>query len=277
MKRLLFTILCIVLGSEVVIADVVPNREVVVLVHGLARSSRSMKPMEKALTAAGYTVYSMKYPSTEKTVQELADEYLAPLVLQCQAAKPVKIHFVAHSLGNIVLRYYFSVHKLENTGRIVMLGPPNRGSEVVDRLGRFTLFKWINGPAGQQLGTFTNSLPNRLPLPPAEVGVIAGTRSINLFLSMLIPGPDDGKVSVERAKIKGMKDFVTVAASHPFLMRNREVIDLTLSFLQDGHFETRKSNKGSDTYFLKAADGLWKTVSIGVLCVKEKIRDLFLE
>ena len=217
------------------------------LVHGLARSSRSMKPMEKALAAAGYTVYSVKYPSTRKTVRELSDEHLAPLIEQCQAAKPAKIHFVAHSLGNVVLRYYFSTNTLENTGRIVMLGPPNRGSEVVDKLGGFTLFRWINGPAGLQLGTSTNSLPNSLPLPPAEVGVIAGTRSINLFLSMLIPGPDDGKVSVERAKMNGIKDFVTVAASHPFLMRNRAVIDLTLSFLRDGKFKTGESRKVSET------------------------------
>jgi len=247
MKQFLYSLACVLPGSSSVPADVVPGREVVVLVHGLARSSRSMRPMEKVLAAAGYTVYSVKYPSTRKTVQELADEYLAPLIVQCQAAKPVKIHFVAHSLGNIVLRYYFATNTLENTGRIVMLVPPNRGSEVVDRLGGFTLFKWINGPAGLQLGTSADSLPNSLPLPPAEVGVIAGTRSINLFLSMLIPGPDDGKVSVERTKIKGMKDFVTVAASHPFLMRNRAVIDLTLSFLRDGHFKTPPSIPGGLT------------------------------
>ena len=201
-----------------------------------------MNRMEKALTAAGYTVYSLRYPSTQKTVQRIADEDLAPLLVRCQATAPAKIHFVAHSLGNIVLRQYLATHPMENAGRIVMLGPPNQGSEVVDKIGRLTLFKWINGPAGQQLGTASNSLPNRLPVPPAEVGVIAGTRSINWILSAMIPGPDDGKVSVERTKLAGMKDFATVHAAHPFLMQNPKVINMTLSFLRDGSFGTA-SNK----------------------------------
>src|ERR1035437_545512 len=99
-----------------------------------------------------------------------------------------------------------------------MLAPPNQGSEVVDKLGRLSLFRWINGPAGQQLGTSGNSLPNQLPVPPVEVGVIAGTRSINWFLSALIPGPDDGKVSVERTKLAGMADFAAVDTTHTFIM-----------------------------------------------------------
>ena len=214
------------------------DQEVVVLLHGLARSSRSMLKMEKALTSAGYVVFSLDYPSTKKTVEQIAAEDLAPLLERCQALKPRKIHFVAHSLGNIVLRQYFSNHTMNNAGRIVMLGPPNQGSEVVDKLGHFTLFDWINGPAGQQLGTASNSLPNQLPVPPVEVGVIAGTVSINWFLSALIPGPDDGKVAVERTKLAGMEDFAKVSTAHPFLMQNQKVIDLTLAFLKSGHFES---------------------------------------
>jgi triacylglycerol lipase len=210
--------------------------EIVVLLHGLARTSRSMAHIEQALIAAGYAVASLQYPSRQKTVQQIADEDLAPLILKCQTNRPVRIHFVAHSLGNIILRQYFTNHTLTNAGRIVMLGPPNQGSEVVDKLGRFTLFDWVNGPAGQQLGTSSNSLPSRLPAPPVEVGVIAGTRSINWLLSALIPGRDDGKVSVERAKLSGMADFAEVAIAHPFLMRHPKAIELTLSFLKNGSF-----------------------------------------
>lgn len=218
------------------------GKEMVVLLHGLARTRHSMSRMERALTAAGYTVCSMPYASTEKTVKQMVDEDLIPFLAQCQALKPVKIHFVTHSLGGIMLRQFFAEHTLDNAGRIVMLGPPNQGSEVVDKLGRFTLFRWINGPAGQQLGTSCHDLPCQLPIPPVEVGVIAGTRSINGILSCLIPGRDDGKVSVERAKLAGMADFVTVPVAHPFLMRNRKVINLTLFFLQNGFFDTRTSH-----------------------------------
>jgi pimeloyl-ACP methyl ester carboxylesterase len=212
------------------------TRETVVLLHGLARTERCMKPMSKALTAAGYTVYILNYPTTEKNIKRLTDEHLAPLLERCQMEKPRKIHFVAHSLGNIVLRQYFATRKLENAGRIVMLGPPNQGSEVVDRLGGLAVFDWINGPAGQQLGTGAASMPRVLPPPPLETGVIAGTHSINWILSCLIPGPDDGKVALEHTKFEGMRDFIAVPVSHPFLMSNRKTIRLTLYFLEHGRF-----------------------------------------
>jgi triacylglycerol lipase len=219
-------------------------RETVVLLHGMARTERCMKPMSKALTAAGYSVTILKYPTTEKNIRQLTDEHLAPLLERCQLEKPLKIHFVAHSLGNIVLRQYFATRRLENAGRIVMLGPPNQGSEVVDRLGRFAPFDWINGPAGQQLGTGAASMPRKLPPPPLETGVIAGTHSINWILSCLIPGPDDGKVAVERTKFEGMRDFISVPVSHPFLMSNRKTIQLTLYFLEHGRFPAAPTPSG---------------------------------
>jgi hypothetical protein len=131
-----------------------------------------------------------------------------------------------------------------------MLGPPNQGSEVVDRLGHWAIFGWINGPAGRQWGTSSNSLPLRLPAPPVDFGVIAGTRSINWILSCMIPGPDDGKVSVARTKLEGMHGFVTVSTAHPFLMGNREVIRLTRSFLHDGHWGMgeRVPDRGGDSH-----------------------------
>lgn len=217
--------------------------EVVILLHGLARSHHSMSRMETALQAAGYRVISMDYPSTQKTVQQIAENEWIAMLQQAQALHPAKIHFVAHSMGNIILRQYFAHHTLTNAGRMVMLGPPNQGSEVVDKLGALTLFEWINGPAGRQLGTASNALPNLLPIPPVEVGVIAGTLSINWFLSCLIPGPDDGKVAVERTRLAGMEDFAKVAEAHPFLMQNPQVIDMTLHFIKTGRFAPEKSKK----------------------------------
>ena len=211
--------------------------ETVILLHGLARSARSMRHMRKALEEAGYRVYNLAYPTTEKTVKQLSDEHLAPLIVRCRFANPPRIHFVAHSLGNIVLRQYFQDHQLANAGRLVMLGPPNQGSEVVDKLGDFALFGWINGPAGQQLGTGTNALPAKLPPPPLETGVIAGRRSINWILSSLIPGPDDGKVAIKHTQFKGMDDFIIIPTSHPFLMRDPEAIGLTMHFLKHGRFK----------------------------------------
>jgi triacylglycerol lipase len=106
----------------------------------------------------------------------------------------------------------------------------------VDKLGGWPIFKWINGVAGNELGTGSNSVPNQLGPATFPVGIIAGDRSINWINSLLIPGPDDGKVSVQRAKLAGMSDFIVLHTAHPFIMRNREVIRQTIHFLRNGKF-----------------------------------------
>ena len=108
---------------------------------------------------------------------------------------------------------------------------------MVDKLGGWPIFKWINGPAGNELGTDSNSVPNQLGPANFPVGIIAGDRSINWINSLLIHGPDDGKVSVQRAKLAGMSDFIVLHTTHPFIMRNHEVISQTIQFLKTGRFE----------------------------------------
>ncbi len=135
------------------------------------------------------------------------------------------------------MRSYLARHAVPELGRVVMLGPQNRGSEVVDWLDGWAVFGWINGPAGRELGTAADSVPNRLGSAPSGVGVIAGDRSINWINSLMIPGPDDGKVSIERTKLAGMADHLVVHASHPFLMRNPTVIRQTIHFLRQGKFD----------------------------------------
>ena len=147
-----------------------------------------------------------------------------------------KVHFVTHSLGGILVRDYFSHHSDARLGRVVMLGPPNQGSEVVDHLKEWRMFQWLNGPVGAELGTDAASVPRKLGPVTFELGVIAGDRSINWINSLMIPGPDDGKVSVEKSKVEGMKDHLVVHTAHPFIMRNREVIEATLRFLKNGRF-----------------------------------------
>ena len=144
---------------------------------------------------------------------------------------------MTHSLGGILVRSYLARHEISNLGRVMMLGPPNQGSEVVDKLGSWWLFQKLNGPAGNELGTGPDSTPNKLGAANFCLGIIAGDRSINWINSLLIPGPDDGKVSVERTKLAGMTDHIVIHATHPFLMRNRSVINQTIYFLENGAFE----------------------------------------
>lgn len=212
-------------------------QEEVILLHGLCRTSRSMMKMERALTKAGCKVRNVDYPSRTATVQKLADDAIGKAVSDCQKDGATKIDFVTHSLGGILVRSYLARNTIPNLGRVVMLAPPNQGSEVVDKLGWLFLFKWLNGPAGSELGTDKNSVPNKLGPANFPVGIIAGDRSINWINSLLIPGSDDGKVSVEKTKLAGMSDFIVIHATHPFIMKNREAIRQTIQFLRTGHFD----------------------------------------
>ena len=118
-----------------------------------------------------------------------------------------------------------------------MLAPPNRGSQVVDRIGHWSAFRAVNGPAGRQLGTGPGGLPASLGPVTFPLGVIAGDRSINWINSSMIPGRDDGKVSVEATRVGGMAAHAVVHRTHPMIMRGGDTIALTLRFLETGGFD----------------------------------------
>ena len=238
--RLPIWLICTLMAILPLPTQASPAKTQVILLHGLCRSSRSMEPMARELTRAGYQVWNVDYPSRTASIEQLAESAVGPAVARCESSG-AKINFVTHSLGGILVREYLAHHSIPNLGRVVMLGPPNQGSEVVDKLGGWWLFKKINGPAGNELGTDKNSVPNRLGPANFCAGVIAGNRSINWINSLLIPGPDDGKVSVERTKLAGMADWIEIPATHPFIMRNKIAIAQTIAFLQTGRFNHHQS------------------------------------
>ena len=210
--------------------------ECVLLLHGLARTSDSMTGMQKTLKSEGFETHNINYPSRSEPIETLAQDAITPIVSQCENRT---VHFVTHSMGGILVREYLAGLGDQNPpaftiGRVVMLGPPNQGSEVVDTIGKFKAFEWINGPAGLQLGT--TGKPVALGAVNFELGVIAGNRSFNPILSNVLPGPDDGKVSVERTHVEGEKEHMVLPVTHTFMMNNKSVQRAVVSFLKRGSF-----------------------------------------
>ena len=248
MKRQMWTIACTLAVCTALLAGCATaprthvvtgpeSRECVVLLHGLNRSWRAMRPMAEALQTAGYTTANVDYPSQLGTVEEIAPLAVRTGLSECRATGAQQIHFVTHSIGGILLRFENEREPIVELGRVVMLGPPNQGSEIVDRTRNWPGVETISGAAGMQLGTTgADSIPSRLGPVDFELGVIAGTGTINLLASAMLPNPDDGKVSVAATRVDGMDDFLLVGNSHRYITRSAVVRRNVVSFLKNGHF-----------------------------------------
>ena len=221
------------------VVTVTESRDCVVLLHGLNRSWRAMRPMADALQSSGFTTANVDYPSQAGPIETIAPLAVGTGLSECRAAKAERIHFVTHSIGGILLRFENEREPITDLGRVVMLGPPNQGSELVDKTRNWPGAETISGAAGLQLGTTgVDSVPSKLGPVDFELGVIAGTGTINILASAMLPNPDDGKVSVAATRVDGMSDFLVVGNSHRYITRSDVVLRNVVSFLRDGHFIT---------------------------------------
>lgn len=212
------------------------STDCVVLLHGLNRSWRTMGKLAESLQQDGFSTANVDYPSTTETVEVLAPKVVNEGLRQCRQTGATRIHFVTHSLGGILLRYAHSQDPIPDLGRVVMLGPPNQGSEVIDKTRNWPGVTMISGVAGLQLGTDEDSIPSQLGPVDFELGVIAGTGTTNPMMSAMLPDEDDGKVTVARTRVEGMDDFRIVENSHFGMMKSDDVIAHTIQFLRTGRF-----------------------------------------
>lgn len=205
----------------------------VALLHGLGRSSASLFLLEARLRRAGFATVNRSYPSRARSFDDLAAAAPAALFDEAES-RPV--HFVTHSLGGLLVRAWVAAGPRPGLGRVVMLGPPHQGSVLIDRLRRVPGFEAVVGPAGLALG------PDGAPATiddvagRAEIGVIAGDRSLNPIFSALIGEPNDGKVAVSATKFEGMTDHIVLPVSHSFMMNSPAVARRTIDFLRRGRF-----------------------------------------
>lgn len=214
-------------------AEVEMQQECVILLHGLARSSRSMKKLQTVLEKR-YWVVNQPYDSRKYPIEELAEKAISTALAEC--GERTKVHFVTHSLGGILLRQYLHHKQIHRLGKTIMLGPPNQGSELADKVAQSYLVSYFNGPAGSQLGTDPHSLPNKLGAVNFALGVIAGSKNYQPDFASVFPGAHDGKVSVARSKVDGMTDHLILPVGHTFMMNDKTVIQQVCHFLLHGKF-----------------------------------------
>jgi pimeloyl-ACP methyl ester carboxylesterase len=219
-----------------------PSAGCVVLLHGMARTSASMERMRESLADSGYLVANIAYPSRDYPLEKLAPMAVGGGIGLCrELGYQGRVHFVTHSLGGILVRYYFATNPADEVGRVVMLAPPNQGSNAADAMRGVPGFDWLNGPAGRQLGKGDESVPLRLGTPQFEFAVVAGNPSIDPITSSVLENPDDGKVSVDDTRLEGMKDFRVMPVSHAYIMQDDDVIELVRAFLASGRFPELRS------------------------------------
>ena len=214
------------------------RKEIVILLHGILRSKTDMLGLDAYLKKHNYECINILYPSRKKTLEDLTEFVKDKIETHENYATNKTINFVTHSMGSLIARYFIAIHKPKNLGKVVMLGPPNTGSEFANFLNDnkllSPLFKNIFGPASQQLTTDYKHIDDDITYP---LGIIAGNASINPLAPWVLEGEHDGIVPVERTKIDGMTDHIVMKSTHSLMMFNPKVMEQVQHFLKHEKFK----------------------------------------
>lgn len=144
---------------------------------------------------------------------------------------------MTHSLGGLLVRQYLSNNVIEGLHRVVMMGPPNQGSQLADYVSALRLPRWLQPAAVVELGTGGEAITRQLKPVDFELGVIAGNSNGILRWPGAPEEASDGVVTVKETQIAGMVDFIELRTTHTFIMWNPEVQAQVLHFLEQGRFD----------------------------------------
>jgi pimeloyl-ACP methyl ester carboxylesterase len=200
-----------------------PVREDVILLHGLGRTWRSMRPVARALRRAGFATHCIGYPSLRHRLPVLAgmvEQRIARALADPGGSAGVRPpHFVGHSLGCLLIRYLLAHRPSLRGGRVVLLTPPNQGARAADFFAPYA--SWL-----------------LRPLPDLSVGggVAAGLALPAGVEVGLIAGGTDRTVKLHETRLDGACDSAVVPCGHSFIMMRRDAQDLTVRFLKTGRF-----------------------------------------
>ena len=211
-----------------------------VLIHGLYKFPFAMSQITKALDQAGYCVVNFEYESRRYSIDEVATSFLPQFIKKYCTDPKKKINFITYSVGGLVLRRFLEKDKLFKLGRVVMIAPPNHGSELATFLKKYLnfIYKFVCGQIGQQLGTDKNDYINKILKQNVnfDLGIIAGRGALSPFSYFMIDGIHDGMILVESTELQGMKDHIIIPASHSFILFFRFTAKKVLDFLKNGNF-----------------------------------------
>ncbi len=209
----------------------------VIVLHGLGEGRRSMRPLVEYLRKnIDATVLSFGYASTSSGIDDHG-RALAAVIKGLPAADSVS--FVGHSMGNLVVRRWMGLaeqQELARVRRMVMLGPPNQGSELARMVAKIGVLAALSHGAARELVLDWNRISQDLVVPPCPFGIVAGGKGDDQGYSSLLAGDDDAVVRVEETRLAGSHDFLLLPVHHAAMMKNPRVQQATASFLTTGRF-----------------------------------------
>ena len=221
------------------------NNDVVITFHGIYGEYKDMEVIDKALEKEGYSGINIQYPTTEGTIEEISEKYIAPNVENIlktveednkkrrkQGLSEKKVHFIVHSMGTGILRYYLKTHKINDLGKVVFISPPSHGSQLSDN-PISDILKDTLGEAVAQFKTSPNSFINSLREPDYPCYIMIGNKSNNFLYSILIPGVDDGMVPFKTSRLENCKYKVMENDTHTSILEDKRTLDEIIEYFKN--------------------------------------------